>query len=146
MFLFFIFCRFMVFLGHPCRLRLFLVRQFKESWARKLITDFVKPFTLVFLHFCTIPKEKKWMYFTIFCVGTRNRNSIWSHGEHGDPTSQSLNINHNSMGRNMSTMVILCNESASAFQEEKFLSPKSISCRGTGSPGRQDCIFFINSL
>src|ERR1043166_5506141 len=60
-------------------------------------------------------------------------------GPTGRSTSQSLDIyNNNSMGRDMPIMILLRNESASAFQEEKFQIPKGISSRETGSPGRQD--------
>jgi hypothetical protein len=76
--------------------------------------------------------------FTIFYVKTRNRNSVRSYGNNGDPTSQSLDINHNSMRRDIPIMVVSRYESASAFQEEKFSSPKSISSREASCPGRQD--------
>ncbi|CAG8666218.1 15898_t:CDS:2, partial [Funneliformis caledonium] len=73
--------------------------------------------------------------------GTRNRNSVRSHGQNGDPSSQSLDINNNGMGCDLPIMVVSRNESTSASQEErfeKFPSPKGISSRETGSPCRQD--------
>ncbi|CAI2165217.1 7176_t:CDS:2 [Funneliformis geosporum] len=67
----------------------------------------------------------------------RNRNTVRSHGKDGDPTSLSININHNSVGRGMSFMDVLRTESTSAFQKEEFSSQKSIPSREIGSFGRQ---------
>ncbi|CAB5389911.1 unnamed protein product [Rhizophagus irregularis] len=70
--------------------------------------------------------------------GTRNCNSVWSNRQNGGLTLHSPDINHNSLERNLSIMVVLCDKSTSKFQEIKLPSPENISSQKTGFPIQQD--------
>ncbi|RHZ78633.1 hypothetical protein Glove_158g132 [Diversispora epigaea] len=67
---------------------------------------------------------------------TENYDSIWSGGQNNKPASLSENSNDNGMGRNISSLDVLCQ---SALPEIYNANSTCISCKGSETLSRVDC-------